>query len=154
MHPNVTKVKDILHEAGLHGRVRELTEETRTAAQAAALLGCEVGAIASSLIFKTERGPVLVLTSGAHRVDTAVAAQAIGVESLGRASADEVKTWTGQTIGGVAPVGHVQHIETYLDVELSKHGELWAAAGIPASVFEISYDDLKAITGATEIAVE
>lgn len=154
MHPNVTKVKDILHDAGLHGRVRELTEETRTAAQAAALLGCEVGAIASSLIFKTERGPVLVLTSGAHRVDTSVAAQAIGVESLGRASPDEVKAWTGQTIGGVAPVGHPQPIDTYLDVELARHGELWAAAGIPASVFEISYDDLKSLTGATEIAVE
>lgn len=154
MHPNVTKVKDILHEAGLHGRVRELTEETRTAAQAAALLGCEVGAIASSLIFNTERGPVLVLTSGAHRVDTTVAAQAIGVKALGRASAAEVKAATGQSIGGVAPVGHPAPIETYLDVELKNHGELWAAAGIPASVFEISYDDLKAITDATEIAVE
>ncbi len=154
MHPNVQKIKDILDAAGLHGRVRELTESTHTAAQAAALLGCEIGAIASSLIFQTERGPVLVLTSGAHRVNTDVAAAAIGVEAVERMSASEVKAVTGQPIGGVAPVGHLAPIPTYLDKELANHGELWAAAGVPASVFEISYEDLKELTGATEIAVE
>lgn len=154
MHPNVQKIKDILDEEGLHGRVRELTESTHTAAQAAALLGCEIGAIASSLIFDTERGPVLVLTSGAHRVDTDVAAKAIGVEALGRMTASEVKALTGQAIGGVAPVGHLTPVPTYIDTELASHGQLWAAAGVPASVFEISYEDLKKLTGATEIAVE
>lgn len=154
MHPNVQKVKDILDAAGLHGRVRELTEGTHTASQAAALLGCEVGAIANSLVFTTEKGPVLVLTSGAHRVDTEVVAKAIGADTLNRATPDEVKVATGQPIGGVAPVGHPAPLPTYLDTELAEHGELWAAAGIPASVFEVSYEDLKRLTQATEIAVE
>ncbi|MFW7414956.1 YbaK/EbsC family protein [Demequina sp. SO4-18] len=154
MHPNVQRVKAILDEAGLHGRVRELTEGTHTAAQAAALLGCEVGAIANSLIFMTEKGPILVLTSGAHRVDTDVVAAAVGVEAVGRATPDQVRAATGQPIGGVAPVGHPAPVPTYIDVELAEHGELWAAAGVPASVFEVSYDDLKSLTDAVEIAVE
>ena len=154
MHPNVQRVKDILEGAGLHGRVRELTESTHTAAQAAALLGCEVGAIANSLVFMTERGPILVLTSGAHRVDTDALAASIGVEAVGRATPDQVRAATGQVIGGVAPVGHPAPVPTYIDVELAEHGELWAAAGIPASVFEISYEDLKELTGATEVSVD
>ncbi|GIG54399.1 YbaK/EbsC family protein [Demequina activiva] len=154
MHANVQKVKAILDEAGLHGRVRELSEGTHTAAEAAAFLGCEVGAIANSLIFMTERGPILVLTSGSHRVDTDKLASRIGVEAVGRATPDQVRAATGQPIGGVAPVGHVTSLPTYIDVELAEHGELWAAAGIPASVFEISYQDLVAITGATEVTVD
>lgn len=153
MHPNVQKVTEILDGAGLHGRVRVLTEGTHTAAEAAAFLGCEIGAIANSLVFMTERGPVLVLTSGAHRVDTAALASRIGVEALGRATPEEVRAATGQPIGGVAPVGHPAPVPTYLDVDLAEHGELWAAAGIPASVFEISYDDLRDLTGATEVSV-
>jgi prolyl-tRNA editing enzyme YbaK/EbsC (Cys-tRNA(Pro) deacylase) len=153
MHANVQKVKAVLDAAGLHGRVRELDEGTHTAALAAALLGCEVGAIANSLIFMTENGPILVLTSGAHRVDTAVLAANIGVERLTRATPEDVRAATGQPIGGVAPVGHPSPVPTYLDVELARHGELWAAAGIPASVFEISYEDLGRITSATEVEV-
>lgn len=154
MHANVQQVKAILDAAGLHGRVRELSEGTHTAAEAAAFLGCEIGAIANSLIFMTERGPILVLTSGSHRVDTAVLAQRIGVEAVGRATPDQVRAATGQPIGGVAPVGHPAPIPTYIDVELAEHGELWAAAGIPASVFEISYEDLKTVTSATEVTVD
>ena len=154
MHANVQKVKAILDDAGLHGRVRELSEGTHTAAEAAAFLGCEIGAIANSLIFMTERGPILVLTSGSHRVDTDRLAERIGVEAVGRATPDQVRAATGQPIGGVAPVGHATPIPTYIDVELAEHGELWAAAGVPASVFEISYDDLKAVTGATEVTVD
>lgn len=153
MHPNVQRVKAVLDAAGLHGRVRELTEGTHTAAQAAALLGCDVGAIANSLIFMTEKGPILVLTSGAHRVDTAVVAAAIDVEAVGRATPEQVRAATGQPIGGVAPIGHTTALPKYLDIELAEHGELWAAAGVPASVFEISYADLLSLTGATEIAV-
>ncbi|MFV0634414.1 YbaK/EbsC family protein [Demequina sp.] len=153
MHANVRKVTDALEAAGLHGRVRELTTGTHTAAEAAAFLGCEVGAIASSLVFMTERGPILVLTSGAHRVDTDALARRIGVEAVGRATPEEVRAATGQPIGGVAPVGHPAPLPTYLDTELAEHGELWAAAGIPASVFEISYEDLRDLTGATEVAV-
>ncbi|WP_084104069.1 YbaK/EbsC family protein [Demequina sp. NBRC 110056] len=153
MHANVQKVTAVLDEAGLHGRVRELSQGTHTAAEAAAFLGCEIGAIANSLIFMTEKGPILVLASGAHRVDTALLAAAIGVEAVARATPDEVRAATGQPIGGVAPVGHPAPLPTYLDVELAEHGELWAAAGIPASVFEISYEDLRDVTGATEVRV-
>ncbi|WP_084040167.1 YbaK/EbsC family protein [Demequina sp. NBRC 110053] len=153
MHANVQKVTAVLDAAGLHGRVRELSTGTHTAAEAAAFLGCEIGAIANSLIFMTEKGPILVLASGAHRVDTDLLARAIGVEAVTRATAEEVRAATGQPIGGVAPVGHPSPLPTYIDVELTEHGELWAAAGIPASVFEISYEDLRDLTGATEVTV-
>lgn len=143
----------ILEERGLHSQVRTLTDSTRTAAEAAMALGCEVGAIASSLVFLADGDPILVLTSGAHRVDTATLANSLGVTAITRASVDEVRLATGQPIGGVAPVGHPRPVPTYIDVELKEHGELWAAAGTPHSVFEVSYDDLQALTGATEVEV-
>ncbi len=145
---------DILGAAGLHSQVRTLTDSTRTAAEAAMALGCEVGAIASSLVFLADARPILVLTSGSHRVDTDLLARQIGARAITRASAADVRDATGQPIGGVAPVGHPEPVPTYIDVELKKHGELWAAAGTPHSVFEIAYDDLLALTGAVEVAVE
>lgn len=145
---------DLLAAAGLHSQVRTLTDSTRTAAEAAAALDCEVGAIASSLVFLADGAPILVLTSGSHRVDTDLLARQIGATAITRASADDVRAATGQPIGGVAPVGHPTPLTTYIDVELKKHGELWAAAGTPHSVFEISYDDLLRITGAMEVEVE
>jgi len=144
----------ILGAAGLHSQVRTLADSTRTAAEAAAALGCEVGAIASSLVFLADGEAIVVLTSGSHRVDTALLASQIAATEITRASADDVRRATGQPIGGVAPVGHPAPVPTYIDVELKKHGELWAAAGTPHSVFEISYDDLLALTGATEVVVE
>jgi len=154
MHPSSAKIMHILEMHGLHSQVRTLAESTRTAAEAAAALGCEVGAIASSLVFVADGDPILVLTSGAHRVDTDLLARQIGAQTIARADAATVRQATGQPIGGVAPFGHPDRVTTYLDVELKKHGELWAAAGTPNSVFEISYDDLRALTGAVEVAVE
>ncbi|SEJ44701.1 YbaK/EbsC family protein [Demequina mangrovi] len=154
MHPSSAKIMDILGAAGLHSQVRTLTDSTRTAAEAAMALGCEVGAIASSLVFLADARPILVLTSGSHRVDTDLLARQIGARAITRASAADVRDATGQPIGGVAPVGHPEPVPTYIDVELKKHGELWAAAGTPHSVFEIAYDDLLALTGAVEVAVE
>ncbi|GAA5520004.1 hypothetical protein Lsed01_02465 [Demequina sediminis] len=145
---------DILETHGLHSQVRTLTDSTRTAAEAAAALGCEVGAIASSLVFLADGEPILVLTSGSHRVDTDLLARQIGAAAITRADAARVREATGQPIGGVAPLGHPSPVTTYIDVELKKHGELWAAAGTPHSVFEISYDDLRSLTGATEVTVE
>ncbi len=145
---------DLLAAHGLHSQVRTLTDSTRTAAEAAMALGCEVGAIASSLVFLADGAPVLVLTSGSHRVDTDLLAGQLGARTITRASAADVREATGQPIGGVAPLGHPEPVPTYIDVELKKHGELWAAAGTPHAVFEISYEDLIAITGATEVAVE
>ncbi|WP_062523230.1 YbaK/EbsC family protein [Demequina silvatica] len=154
MHPTSAKIMDLLAARGLHSQVRTLTDSTRTAAEAAAALGCEVGAIASSLVFLADGAPILVLTSGSHRVDTDLLADQIGARVIARADAAAVRAATGQPIGGVAPVGHPAPVPTYIDVELKKHGELWAAAGTPHSVFEISYDDLVSLTGAAEVAVE
>jgi prolyl-tRNA editing enzyme YbaK/EbsC (Cys-tRNA(Pro) deacylase) len=154
MHPSSAKIMDILATHGLHSQVRTLTDSTRTAAEAAAALGCEVGAIASSLVFLADGEPILVLTSGSHRVDTDLLARQIGAAAITRADAARVREATGQPIGGVAPLGHPSPVTTYIDVELKKHGELWAAAGTPHSVFEISYDDLRSLTGATEVTVE
>ncbi len=126
----------------------------RTAAAAAASIGCEVGAIANSLVFDAAGTPVLILTSGAHRVDTAKTAATIGVSELGRAAPDFVREHTGQTIGGVAPLGHPAPIPTYLDTALAAFPEIWAAAGHSHTVFRTTYDELRDLTGATEIAVE
>ena len=154
MHPSSARILELLAAAGLTSEVRTLSDSTRTAAEAAAALGCDVGAIASSLVFLADGEPILVLTSGSHRVDTDLLASQIGATAITRASADQVREATGQPIGGVAPLGHPAPVTTYIDVELNNHGELWAAAGTPHSVFDIAYDDLKRVTGATEVVVE
>lgn len=154
MHPSTQKISQLLTEAGLEPDVRTLADSTRTAAEAAQALACEVGAIASSLVFLADGSPILVLTSGRHRVDTAFLADQIGADAITRASADQVRDATGQPIGGVAPVGHPSPVRTYLDVALKDFELLWAAAGTPNSVFSITYTELLSLTGATEVAVE
>src|SRR5690606_1390585 len=154
MHPSNERIMGILEAAGVQSEVRVLEDSTRTAAEAAAALGCDVGAIASSLVFLADGEPILVLTSGAHRVNTDALAGRIGAQALTRASADQVREATGQPIGGVAPVGHPAPIRTYIDVALKQHELLWAAAGTPHSVFDITYDDLQRLTGAVEVDVE
>ena len=131
-----------------------LPDSVHTAALAAEALGCEVGAIANSLLFDADGSPVLILTSGAHRVDTAKAAARIGVDRLDRATPEFVRRHTGQVIGGVSPIGHPAAVPTYLDSWLRRYDEVWAAAGHPAAVFSTTYDELRAMTGATEIDVE
>lgn len=153
MHPAIEAVAARLHELGARGEVRVLPEPARTAQQAADALGCEVGAIANSLVFDADGAPVLILASGAHRVDMSLVGGVLGVTSLGRATPDFVRTHTGQTIGGVSPVGHPTSIPTYLDRALAASSVIWAAAGHAHAVFDTTYDELKAITGATEIDV-
>ncbi|MGH8960294.1 MAG: YbaK/EbsC family protein, partial [Jatrophihabitantaceae bacterium] len=119
MHRNCLAVNAILESAGAAGRVKILTERAPTAAAAAALLGVEVGAIANSLVFSTaEAEPLLVLTSGAHRVDTSKVAALVGTATLSRADPEFVLRSTGQRIGGVAPVAHPNPIRTLVDVAL------------------------------------
>ncbi len=138
----------MLAAAGASGRVRVLDEAAPTAAAAAALVGVEVGAIANSLIFATAEGePVLVLTSGAHRVDTGKVAALLGTTTLRRADPEFVYAATGQRIGGVAPVAHPRPLRTLVDVALADHPEIWAAGGIPHAVFPTSFDELVRITG-------
>lgn len=154
MHPCVERVVAALTAAGWTGQVRLLEDSARTAAQAAAALGCDVGAIASSLVFVAEDQPLLVLTSGAHRVDTAAVAGRLGVAALERASADVVREATGFAIGGVAPVGHPRPLRTLVDVDLAHHDVVWAAAGHPHAVFPTTYEELLRLTGgaAAEVA--
>ena len=131
-----------------------LPDSVHTAALAAEALGCEVGAIANSLLFDAAGSPVLILTSGAHRVDTDKVAARIGVAGLKRATPEFVREHTGQVIGGVSPIGHPAPVPTYLDSWLRKYDVVWAAAGHPAAVFSTSYDELLELTGATEIEVD
>jgi prolyl-tRNA editing enzyme YbaK/EbsC (Cys-tRNA(Pro) deacylase) len=152
-HPSIDNVTATLRRLGATGSVTVLPDQARTAQQAADGLGCEVGAIANSLIFDADGSPVLVLTSGAHRVDTHKVAATIGVDALDRATPEFVRTHTGQVIGGVAPVGHPAPIRTYVDTALQAYDVIWAAAGHAHAVFNTSYDELVRITAATEIDV-
>ena len=154
MHPNCIAVDAILEAAGAAGRVRLLPEAAPTAASAAEQLGVEVGAIANSLIFQTAEGdPLLVMTSGAHRVDTEKVAALAGTAALSRASADFVLAATGQRIGGVAPIGHPALIRTFVDTALAGYPTIWAAGGIPHAVFPTSYAELITLTAGVEADV-
>jgi prolyl-tRNA editing enzyme YbaK/EbsC (Cys-tRNA(Pro) deacylase) len=153
MHPNCEAVNDILQAAGLRGRVQMLDEAVTTARAAAEYLGCPVGAIANSLIFATDRGTaLLIMTSGAHRVDMIKVGEQLGVE-LRRAPADFVREHAGQPIGGVAPVGHPQPVPTIVDRALADFDQLWAAGGIPHAVFPLTYRELLLLTAGRELDV-
>ena len=152
-HPTITLFRDEHTRRGGTGQVVILPDSVHTAALAAEALDCEVGAIANSLLFDADGSPVLILTSGAHRVDTAKAAARIGVDRLDRATPEFVRRHTGQVIGGVSPIGHPAPVPTYLDSWLRRYDPVWAAAGHPAAVFSSTYDELLRMTGATEIEV-
>jgi prolyl-tRNA editing enzyme YbaK/EbsC (Cys-tRNA(Pro) deacylase) len=163
LSPSVVRVRQALADLGAQGRLRVLDGSARTAKDAAASLDVEVGQIASSLLFRTvppvldpghgrhEREaaeePLLVLTSGGHRVDTHKVADLLGVAGLDRATPEDVRSATGFAIGGVAPVGHPQPLRTLVDVALARYEVVWAAAGHPYVVFSTTYDELVRITG-------
>jgi prolyl-tRNA editing enzyme YbaK/EbsC (Cys-tRNA(Pro) deacylase) len=153
-HPSITRFREEHARLGGTGEVVILPDSVHTAALAAAALGCEPGAIANSLLFDADGAPVLVLTSGAHRVDTTATAARIGVPRLRRASPEFVRDHTGQVIGGVSPIAHPAPVPTYLDPWLERHPVVWAAAGHPAAVFSTTFDELRALTGATVVEVE
>jgi prolyl-tRNA editing enzyme YbaK/EbsC (Cys-tRNA(Pro) deacylase) len=153
-HPAVNRVRQALAEAGATAEVVVLDDHARTAAAAAEQLGVTVAQIANSLVFAVPddaapggRRPLLVLTSGAHRVDTGKVAALIGAPQLDRADADFVKDRTGFAIGGVAPVGHLTAPQTLVDDALAGHDQVWAAAGHPRTVFRTTFDELVRITG-------
>jgi len=143
---SVTRVRQALEVAGVAGAVRRLDDSARTAVEAAAALGIEVGQIASSLIFMADGRPILVMASGGHRVDTNKVAAVFAVENVTKATADDVRAATGFAIGGVAPVGHPEPLRTIVDIALSRYDEVWAAGGHPHYVFPTSYDELLRIT--------
>lgn len=152
-HPSIARFRDVHARLGGAGEIVILPDAVHTAALAAEALGCQVGAIANSLLFDADGDPTLVLTSGAHRVDTGKVAALIGVERLRRATPDFVREHTGQVIGGVSPLGHPAPVPTYLDRWLERHPVVWAAAGHPAAVFSTTYDELVRLTGAPPIDV-
>ncbi|MBA3781813.1 MAG: YbaK/EbsC family protein [Nocardioides sp.] len=153
-HSSITSFRAEHARRGGAGDVVILPDSVHTAALAAQALGCEVGAIANSLLFDAGGAPVLILTSGAHRVDTHKVAPAIGVPPLKRASADFVRAHTGQVIGGVSPIAHPAAVPTWIDSWLRRYDVVWAAAGHPAAVFSTTFTELVSMTGATEIDVE
>jgi len=153
-HPSITRFRDQHARLGGTGEVVILPDSVHTAALAAEALGCEVGAIANSLLFDADGAPVLILTSGSHRVDTDKVAARIGAGGLRRAKPEFVREHTGQVIGGVSPIGHPRPVPTWLDSWLERYDVVWAAAGHPAAVFSTTYAELAAMTGAPTIDVE
>jgi prolyl-tRNA editing enzyme YbaK/EbsC (Cys-tRNA(Pro) deacylase) len=148
VHANCVAVDQVLAASGVTGRVRLLADAAPTAAAAAAQLGVEIGAIANSLVFSTAaQEPILVLTSGGHRVDTTKVAALVGTAKLSRATPEFVLAATGQPIGGVAPVGHPRPLPTLVDTALAGYGQVWAAGGIPHAVFPTTFDELVRLTG-------
>lgn len=147
-------VHDSLRAAGITGDIVVLPDAASTAVLAAAALGIEVGAIANSLVFWSDEEPLLVMTSGAHRVDTAALAERLGRRSIRRATPEQVREATGQAIGGVAPTGHPAPLTTIIDEDLARYHEIWAAGGTPHTVFPLTYDELVALTGGTVSKVD
>lgn len=152
-HPSVVRVRAALTELGISGEIRILEDSARSAREAADALGVEAGQICSSLIFSIDGEPMLILTSGRHRVDTEKVSREQGLAKLERADADLVKSATGFAIGGVAPIGHAQSITTYIDSALEEYPVIWAAAGHPHAVFPTTFAELLRVTGAKAIQV-
>lgn len=147
LSPSAQKIQDLLKSLGYDYTVIEHAESTRTAMDAAERAGCELGQIVKSLIFKGQQSgkPILVLTSGANRVDE-MRIREYAREKIWKADADFVKTVTGYAIGGVPPVGHIQKMETYLDEDFLQYETIWAAAGTPNAIFELRTSDLQKMT--------
>nr|WP_256842693.1 YbaK/EbsC family protein [Ornithinimicrobium cryptoxanthini] len=153
MHPRHQTVQDALQAAGIAAQIEVLDEHARTAAVAAEQLGCEVAAIANSLVFMADSEPLLVMASGAARVNTDVIAAAVGAESVVKASADQVRAATGQAIGGVAPTGHPTPLRTLVDPDLNVHDTIWAAGGTPDSIVPLTFQQLVMVTSGHVTAV-
>jgi prolyl-tRNA editing enzyme YbaK/EbsC (Cys-tRNA(Pro) deacylase) len=147
-------VHDSLRSAGITGDIVVLPDAASTAPLAAAALGVEVGAIANSLVFWSDGEPLLVMTSGAHRVDTTTLAERLGRAGIRRATPEQVREATGQAIGGVAPTGHPAPLVTVIDEDLAAYPEIWAAGGTPHTVFPMTFDELVALTGGSVVKVD
>lgn len=149
LSPSAEKVQQALISAGFSNKVIEMKTPTRSAAEAAETVGCQVGQIAKSLVFRgqsTQR-PVLVIASGANRVDEGKLAAALD-EPMAMARPDDVRALTGFAIGGVPPLGHQTPMKTLIDADLMTHELIWAAAGTPRAMFSLTPDDLLRMTGA------
>ena len=155
LSPPAQQIQDLLNSFGYDYQVIEHTESTRTAMDAAERAGCELGQIVKSLIFKGQvsEKPILVLTSGANRVDE-MRIREYAREKIWKADADFVKAVTGYAIGGVPPVGHVLKMETYIDEDFLQYETVWAAAGTSNAIFELKTEDLQKMTSGTVVRVK
>lgn len=152
-HPTAQRVADILIAQGVTGPFRQFSESTKSAAEAATALGCDVGQIASSLVFDVDGEVVVVLKSGAFRVDTEKFALLLGSTNVQRATADQVRSTTGQAIGGVSPVGWPTTPRVFIDDALASYDVVWAACGTPNAVFATSFEELKRLTNAKVVSL-
>jgi prolyl-tRNA editing enzyme YbaK/EbsC (Cys-tRNA(Pro) deacylase) len=151
--PRNARVAAAMAAAGVDTDIKILDADARTAAAAAEQLGCEVGAIANSLVFDCDGSPLLVMASGAHRVDTMLLARALGAKSITKASPQLVRSATDQAIGGVAPTGHPGRVRTVVDQTLAGFPVVWTAAGTPDSVMPLSYQQLLKVTEGVAVQV-
>lgn len=150
----IERFVEAARQAGLEPEVHRFPAGTRTAADAAGAVGCSLGQIVKSLVFMAGGQPVLVLTSGSNRVDEAAVAAVLGVPSLAKASADQVRETTGFAIGGTPPLGHPRELRTLMDKDLLGYDEIWAAAGTPDACFPVSPSALVEAAGADVVAVK
>lgn len=148
-----SKVRETLKSLNASGEVREFTQPVPTAVAAAEELGCEVGAIANSLIFSAESEPLLIIASGAHRVNLKMVARELGIKKIDRADADFVLQSTGQAVGGVAPIGHPSPIKTIIDKALFDHQVIWAGGGSEHAMFSTNAEELVRMTSGTVMIV-
>ena len=153
-NPSVQRVSAKLKELGIYGEVHVLSDSARTAQEAADALGILVGQVASSIVFKLDdESPLLVITSGRHRVDTKLVAEKLGISKLHRVDADYVKEKSGFSIGGVSPVGWINPATIVIDEALNDYEVVWAAAGHPHPVYPTTFAELVAATGAKPMVV-
>lgn len=147
MHPNVARVVAAASQAGLKIEVERFPEGTRTAADAARAVGCDVAQIVKSLVFMADDAPILALASGANRVDPRRLGEALGASDVRRADGDQARAATGFAIGGIPPFGHDRPLLVLIDRDLMSNERLWAAAGLPDAVFAIAPDALVRASG-------
>ena len=154
VNSSVQRVQGLMKELGMKGEITALADSARTAKEAADALGIEVGQVASSIVFKLDdESPLLVITSGRHKVDTELVAKSLNQSKLHRVDADYVKEKSGFSIGGVSPIGWVSQATILIDEALNDYDIVWAAAGHPHSVFPTTYAELIACTGAKPMVV-
>jgi prolyl-tRNA editing enzyme YbaK/EbsC (Cys-tRNA(Pro) deacylase) len=153
LHPSARRVAEALLSRSVVGPFLEFDASTKTAADAARALECEVGAIASCLVFMLDDQPVVIIKSGAFRVDIELFTELAHGTSVRRATPDEVRTATGQPIGGVSPINWPAELRVFIDDALDRFERVWAACGTPNAVFATSFDELRQLTGATSITL-
>jgi prolyl-tRNA editing enzyme YbaK/EbsC (Cys-tRNA(Pro) deacylase) len=148
-----SRVAEAMAASGIEPKIRILDADAKTAVAAAEQLGCEVGAIANSLVFDCDGQPLLVMASGAHRVDTDHLARVLDATTISKANPQLVRSATDQVIGGVAPTGHPSRLRTVVDETLAQYPVIWTAAGTADSVMPLTYDQLLAVTQGVAVQV-